>query len=342
MAMSLQDCRLRILDGMLNLVWSQWTTMGVMGNAGISRRWILDPEAIVLFTCEIGRYEARVFDSMIDWLVINQRFLNVQRLKTINKRENFAGEALLASIANVLMKPSTEAKWKRLSREIRKNGLIGEPLFYLKNGKPHPQIGEKDEFFSKTGFNRNVVKLRNVSETFDHRIPANLILKLRALFGVSSRCEVIAYLLTHEEANPTAIASSAGYNSKTIYNTLNELHDSGGFNRRISGRETLYSLESDSWKRFLGYTEDMPGWINWPVAFRSLEMLWKTLDDPRLTIEAPRVAASQLNLVLADVLPRLQEAVPEYSRHSHLFHNKGNLDSEELCDLIEDIVSYLQ
>jgi hypothetical protein len=327
---------------MLNLVWSQWTTMGVMGNAGISRRWILDPEALVLFTCEIGRYEARIFDSMIEWLVINQRFLNVQRLKTINKRENFTGKALLASIASVLMKPSSEAKWKRLSREIRKNGLIGEPLFYFKNGKPHPQVGEKDEFFSKTGFTRNLVKLRNISEAFNPGIPANLILKLRALFGVSSRCEVIAYLLTHEEANPTAIASSAGYNSKTIYNTLNELHGSGGFNRRISGRETLYSLESDSWKRFLGYTEDIPEWINWPVVFRVLEMLWKTLDDPRLAIEAQGVAASQLNLVLTDVLPRLQEAVPEYSRNSHLFHSKGNLDSEKLCTLIEGIIGYLQ
>ncbi|MCD4776365.1 MAG: hypothetical protein K8S15_09990 [Candidatus Aegiribacteria sp.] len=133
-------------------------------------------------------FNLTVCDSMIEWLVINQRFLNVQRLKTINKRENFAGMVLLASIASVLMKPSSEAKWKRLSREIRKNG------------KPHPQVGEKDKFFSKTGFIRNLVKLRNISETFNPGIPANLILKLRALFGVSSRCEVIAYLLTHEEA----------------------------------------------------------------------------------------------------------------------------------------------
>ncbi|MCD4670127.1 MAG: hypothetical protein K8S14_06750, partial [Actinomycetia bacterium] len=187
MAMSLKDCRLRILEGMLDLIWSQWTTLGVLGNADISKRWILDPEALVLFTCEIGRYEARVFDSMMEWLSINQRFFSVQRLKTINKRENFAGKDLLASIAHVLMKPSTEAKWKRLSRQIQKKERNGDPLFYLKNGNPHPQTGDIDGSFSKTGFNRRHVKLRNTSVLFNPNFPANLKLKLRALLGMNSR-----------------------------------------------------------------------------------------------------------------------------------------------------------
>ncbi len=56
-----------------------------------------------------------MFDSMMEWLSINQRFFNVQRLKTINRRENFAGKDILASIAHVMMKPSTETNWKCLN-----------------------------------------------------------------------------------------------------------------------------------------------------------------------------------------------------------------------------------
>lgn len=45
-----------------------------------------------------------------------------------------------------------------------------------------------------------------------------------------------------------------------------------------------------------------------------------------LVNEEPGVAASQLKLALSNVLPRLQEAVPEYSRHSHLFRNNRNVE----------------
>jgi len=66
----------------------------------------LDPEALVLFTCTIGRYEPRIFDSMLEWLSFNQRLLNIQRLNTINQRGNFEGKQLLAAIAHLLMKPA--------------------------------------------------------------------------------------------------------------------------------------------------------------------------------------------------------------------------------------------
>ena len=45
--------------------------------------WIIDPEALLLFTCTLGRHEPRLFDEVLDWLQENGRFINILRLKRI-------------------------------------------------------------------------------------------------------------------------------------------------------------------------------------------------------------------------------------------------------------------
>ena len=54
--------------------------------------WVIDPEALLLLTCTMGRHEPRLFDEVLDWLRENGRFINVMRLKRILRTENFAGE----------------------------------------------------------------------------------------------------------------------------------------------------------------------------------------------------------------------------------------------------------
>lgn len=41
----------------------------------------------------------------------------------------------------------------------------------------------------------------------------NLLLQLRALYGVNVRAEIIAYLLTHEAAHPAEIARASYYHN---------------------------------------------------------------------------------------------------------------------------------
>ena len=41
------------------------------------------PGAMLLFTLEMGRYEPRLFDEVLDWLVINGRWIDLQRLRGI-------------------------------------------------------------------------------------------------------------------------------------------------------------------------------------------------------------------------------------------------------------------
>lgn len=320
--MSFQSCRNAVLDLFLDLAWSQWVTLGVRGHAGPSGKWVLDPEALVLFTCSLGRFEARLFDSMLDWVGLHQRLLNVQRLKTISVRYGFSGTDILVPIANLVSNPVNRARWDRLGRAERDDLSVSEPLFRLKDGRPHPHSGESDESFGRAGYLRAPVKSRGKSGEFDPHEPANLILKLRALFGNNSRCGAVAYLLTHSEANPTEMADATGYFAKTLYNTLTDMHLSGLLNMRSKGRTRLYSLNRDSWTSFLR-CDHLPGWIDWPRAFRALEILWLAWNTPGLPEETPENAGAHLALAAEKALPLIRTAIPGSILPSALFSLPG-------------------
>ena len=78
-----KEIRARIL----HFLWRQWAQLG-LASAQVEQRdnWIVDPEALILATCEFGRYDARLFDEMLDWLLINANFVNIPRAKSLKKR----------------------------------------------------------------------------------------------------------------------------------------------------------------------------------------------------------------------------------------------------------------
>lgn len=309
--MSPKDCKTGLLDAMLDLIWSQWVTMGVSGNAAATAKWIIDPEALVVFTCHIGRYDPRVFDCMLEWLGIHQRFLNVQRLKTLTRQEGSQGESLLAAIAHLLMKPSSRSKWRGAADMIPHGVQCEEPLFYLKNGRPHPRPTQSDPAFQKAGFSRQEYRNRNVVGQFRPEYPANLIMKLRALFGVNARCEVIAYLATHSGANPTETAAAVGYSQKAVHNTMTELFHSGTVAKRTRGRETLYSLREMSWHPLLGPGINEVNWLDWRQAFSFLTAVWAILDDTRFNDGEDDPFASELFLLFSREMPDLPRPLCE-------------------------------
>ena len=342
MMMSLKDCRLKLLNRMLDLVWSQWTSMGISGSGCFEISFLTWSVAVAVYACTIGRYEPRVFDSMMEWLSFNQRFINIQRLKTINKRENFAGNKLLAAIAHLLMKPASRSKWEKLGKEISTCSVSSEQLFKLKDGSPHPRLGDFDDAFNKACFIRQKFNQRRVVVQFEPDLSVNLILKLRALFGLNSRCEIILYLLTHKEANPTEIAAVTGYSSKTIYNAISDMYLSGKLNKRVSGKESLYSLGDNSWEAFLCPAGRTAEWMDWPMAFRALEIIWMALDNSRLENESIQTIDRELRLAIHKVLPKLQQTAPSISIRLKRSIKLSELVFEELCRILCDLVGFYE
>ena len=333
-----KDCRTRYLEAMLDLIWSQWITMGVSGNTPLARNWIIDPEALVILTCRIGRYDPRVFDAMLEWLGTHQRFLNVQRLKTLNSQQGLSGGNLLTAIANLLIKPSSRSKWSRVADQIQQDEVHQESLFYLKDGRPHPIPTQSDPAFEKAGFSRQKYYDRQAVTPFRAEYSANLILKLRALFGVNARCEIIAYLATHSQANPTETAAAIGYSQKAVHNVMNELYQSGSVIKRIKGRETLYSLREKEWYPLL---LKHPGvqWLDWRGIYSFMIAVWTILDDSGHQNE--NLILSELVLLLTREIPSLPGFLSEPLEAALHGPDLTRVSLLSACNILEEFIRTL-
>lgn len=327
-----QDYKGQMLESMLDLIWSQWITLGVSGNLSRTGAWIIDPEALISFTCFLGRYEPRIFDSMLEWIALHERLVNVQRLRRIAKESLSSGQAVLPAVAELFKRPTSAAKWRRLTKLLWKDQRDTERLFSFKDGSPHPHASQTDPSFESKGFERSKVRLRGTASIFDPGLPANLILRLRALLGLNSRAEVVAYLLTHDESHASRIARKTHYHPRTVYNTLSEMKLSGKLLCRIEGRAKLYGLLGSAWESFFCPEDGCCGWLNWPVVYAALEAF----------LQRDTTIASELALAVREVLPDLMRELPDYRKNSEWFSATRHVDRENLPRLVEELVRYLR
>ncbi len=306
---SLSDFKRQYCEHLLNFVWRQWSALGVAGNISGGDSWIIDPEALLLLTCTLGRHDARVFDEVLDWLQINGRRLNIQRLKRILTKEGFAGGRVLAALAGWLAKGTEVTKWKQLAEPPEPTADL-EPLFSLGDGRPSPAIGAPDPHFARYGFRRGPPRLRGYSQPFRPTERANLVLQLRALIGVNSRCETLLYLLTHESAHPSEISREAYYFERAVQTTLVDMSQSGIVHLRVdlSKREKRYWIKPDPWWALLNRIEPYPRWVTWPPLFRALERIWLKLEEPGLLSLDPPMQSSVLRQLMVEVRPAIERA----------------------------------
>ena len=313
MTQQLTRYRDELLDRFLSMAWRQWTTAGVSSNEAPWGHSVIDPEALLVFSCTIGRYDARLFDAVQEWLGVNGRFLNIQRLKRILKEERFQGEHVVKAMAAASKTSVNQAKWAQITEDHRVLDQPEEPLFYRSSGEPLPIVRDRDPVFASYGFARDGYEERGVAEPFRPELPGNLLLRLRAFLGVSARCEVIAYLLVNGGGSPRAIASDCYYYPATISKAMSEMNGSGFLSSRRKGRRRLYSLTPDVWGELLFQTPVRPAWIVWPRLLSALEQVYHFLSDEALASKPSFEQASSLRRLLKDsVIPQLEGGLPGF------------------------------
>jgi hypothetical protein len=296
-----------VLDRLLDLLWRQWSALGVPGRTTMEERRVVDPESLLLLSMTIGRYDARLFDEILDWLVVNGAFLNVQRLRNLMKRFDFQSKAQLGAISELLMKKSNDPlKWKRLASPCSPRNP--EPLFFLKSGKPIPMTEEKAPEFSAYGLLRGAIKLREHAQPFPTKGMPSLLLRLRALLGVNARCELFCLLAAAEEIHPSDVARQTGYSPRTVQNTLAEMARSGVVQMRSGNRDKWYSLNSGVLDFLLKPEGSSTPWVNWAPLFRALEMLWIGVIDPKRQNLDPLTLASEWRRLGNEMRPLLGDA----------------------------------
>ena len=276
------------LDNILTFLWRQWSALGVLGEARTEDPWVIDPEPMLLFTLEMGRYEPRLFDEVLDWLVVNGTWIDLQRLRGILRGKDETSIKLIGAVAKFLVQESDGRKWQNVAN-FCKPKMQGSPdsresLFFSKDGKRYPSSPEPDPFFLSCGFNRPEVRIRRLTREVPVTSQRTIRFLLRALFGVGSRAECLTYLLTNEGGHPSEVARAIGLSVRGTQDTLIDLSRSGLILTRVKGKRKIeYWLSHERWWEFLSrgsITEfKKPIWLDWISLFSALSNVWNVLNE---------------------------------------------------------------
>jgi hypothetical protein len=297
------------IDGVLSMLWRHWIALGVSGGGEPEDSLMIDPEALLLLSMTAARFDARLFDEIIDWLEINGRFINIARLKNIARKFEFQGLPQFTAVANILSgNSSLQMKWRTLksTKTVRRN----EPFFIFPNGKRLPLTGKADPDFQKAGFLRSPVKTRGYSKLFPNVARACGMLRCRAIFGINVRSDIFCLLSTIPEIHPARAAKLLAYQSKTVQEELNMIELSGLLSVREDGRKKLFSLDEKFAAAALPDNGNKVAWLNAPAIFRALESALLFFQDETETEEMR--GRIKLNRLRNELLSIIKKGEPDF------------------------------
>lgn len=146
-------------EALVQRAWAQWIALGVSG-VGTAERHVVDPEALVALTAELGDADARLRDTSIDWCIAYGRYLNSSRLRHVLDEMGAGGEAIGEYAGTV--------------------AAAGGPRWPMAS---HPRPAYRS---------RGKARLHHLDTT------PRLILRFRAAFGVNARADVLAALVLRQ------------------------------------------------------------------------------------------------------------------------------------------------
>lgn len=310
--MSLADFRESLLDAVLEMLWAHWTTLGVLARARLIQKWPVDPEALVVATIFFGRYDPRLFDAFIEWWAENSQWISSTRLQRIARSLSDEDRNVLTAVAESVLLQQNGQRWQRLLSGVRKKtDLVQTPLFRLKNDSPLPMVGTPDPNFLNRGFLRPRLERRRVVEAVDPHRLGNLRIRLRGLFGLTSRAEILLFLLAHDLGHARLIARQTHYAYAPVTRATKQMTVAGFLTERRMGREVEYALRrNNEWAEVL-HLPQRPIWIEWVRLFEAIRMVFSCLVDlearnPTEAILGPelyRCTMSANRLIIESELP---------------------------------------
>jgi len=276
--------------------------MGVLTAPPRPRRWAQDPEALLLFTLEVGRDDPRLFDEVLDWLVHNEPLVSARRLRTLC--EDAEDTRLSAAAMEWVMRQ------RRPSSPHRGSATGDGEAEALFRSADLPVL-KPDPVFRAHGLIRPPARPTGKSSDPDLRVPINFAFRLRHLLGVGTRAEAVRYLLTADIDSVTVseVAASSGYARRNIQEALTSLHAAGVAAVVASGGEQRFAVDRSRWAFLLGLdAKEIPIYRDWPALLGALRRILRWLMRPDLEALSDYLRASQAADLLDEVRPRLNRA----------------------------------
>ncbi len=296
---SSEDLRRSVVD----LLWRQWSALGVAGHVAPGGSAAVDPEALLLVSTVFARHDARLFDEIADWLQQNGDWINLLRMARLQRELGLGDVTVLGALAEHLTQRSAHSKWKGFAK---RPSQVDQPMLLF----PHlPSPNRTDDIFRRWGWLRTPVEPRGLSKPPRTNQPGAFLLQLRALFGMQSRAEVLAWLLAHESGHPAQIARETGYFRGSVQNVLNELEISGHVYATRDGREKRFIAPREHWRFLLTWSPDgpveFPHWVPWAVLFTLIRRFHDLIASPAFAGYSADLQSIELNRALTPLINRL-------------------------------------
>jgi hypothetical protein len=273
--------------------------MGVLATPQRRSPWAQDPEALIVFTLEVARADARLFDELMDWLLVNESLLSVRRLRAMCVDET--DRALVAAALGWLARQRPRARLG--NRESTSDTTTLQPLF--RSGGP---VSKAEEDFAATGWLRPPLAPSHKSRPPDPMVPINLAFRLRQILGVGIRAEALRVLLSIDApwVNAQTLARSTGYAKRNVHEALAGLSKASVVSAFTVGGEQRYKADRPAWAALLGCSpEELPSDRDWPQLLGALRRILRWSSRPELATMSDYLLASSARDLLEGIRPEL-------------------------------------
>jgi hypothetical protein len=297
--MDLSTVSRRLSDRLVAFAWDEWAQMGLLATPHRRSPWVQDPEALIVFTLEVARAEPRLFDELMDWMLVNESLLSVRRLRAMCIDET--DRALTTAALGWLARRRPRARLSGHGPTSAPATL--QPLFRV--GGP---VNEADEDFAAAGLLRPPLTASHKSHPPNPTAPINLAFRLREILGVGIRAEVVRVLLTIEAPwiNAQTLARATGYAKRNVHDALAGLSTAGVVSALTVAAEHRYTADRPAWAALLGCEPDeLPSHRDWPQLLGALRRILRWSEQPELVGMSDYLRASSARDLIGAIRPDL-------------------------------------
>jgi hypothetical protein len=295
----LQTLNRELERDLIGFAWDEWAQIGIAASVKEHSTWAQDPEALILFTLEVARSEPRLFDEMLDWMLLNERLLSVRRLRAM--RIDDTDRALLAATL----------AWLAVHRphvRLAERGADPPPALLMQLFRPPGPSVENDPSFAAAGFARPPLQPSQKSRAPDSSRPINLAFRLREILGVGIRAEVVRVLLGIDAPWVTAqaLAHASAFSKRNVQDALTDLAAAGVVRAVTVGNQGRYAADREAWAALLREPPDrLPAHLDWPQLLGALRMILRFTADPAIEGRSDYLQASRTRDLLESIRPLL-------------------------------------
>jgi DNA-binding transcriptional ArsR family regulator len=265
--MSTTSSSAQIREHILDLAWSLWAELGVSSWTTRHQQWAIDPEPLILFTAHITDADRRLRDEALDWCIRYGTYVSTPRLRNLVKEAPPEQQTAFATFA-ATVNAHSDHRWPSSARAI--------------NYKP-------------TG--------RSSLASFT--APALIALRVRALFGVAARADILRAIIAEPNRDFTAsdLIDDVNYTKRNIDNALDPLVMAGLLEvRPLRNRHHFRLAQQQTLQEFVGQRPRLyPRWR--PIFLCLSSILEVACRAPELT---QRVATVEANRVYRQILPLIE------------------------------------